>query len=73
MRFLGEHLEFDAVHLLKLLSALVGEVDPREVKILGKVLVYFLLTTSANSLHIYAINSSLIASNLRRPLWAVRP
>jgi hypothetical protein len=38
MRFLGEHLEFDAVHLLKLLSVLVGEVDPREVKILGKVL-----------------------------------
>jgi hypothetical protein len=36
MRLLGEHLEFDAVHLLKLLSALVGEVDPREVKILGE-------------------------------------
>jgi hypothetical protein len=30
--------------------------------------VYFLLTTSANSLHAYAINSSLIASNPRRPL-----
>jgi len=44
MRFLGEHLEFDAVHLLKLLSALVGEVDPREAKILGKVLAILSLT-----------------------------
>jgi hypothetical protein len=47
MRSLGEHLEFDAVHLLKLLSALVGEVDPREVKILGKVLL-FLPTKNRN-------------------------
>jgi len=47
MRFLGEHLEFDAVHLLKLLSALVGEVDPREVKILGEVLKWKELGTIA--------------------------
>jgi hypothetical protein len=48
MCFLGEHLEFDAVHLLKLLGALVGEVDPREVKILGKVLEKFVVKTFWN-------------------------
>jgi hypothetical protein len=45
MGFLGEHWEFGAAHLLKLLSALVGEVDPREVKILRKVLPKKLLTS----------------------------
>jgi hypothetical protein len=58
MRLLGEHLEFDAVHLLKLLSALVGEVDPREVKILGKVLTIFLLTWA---------NRLCLVNRLRKP------